>query len=147
MSPTNTEHGEQPGPILIVVTIGWIILFAYLLLTSDPPDLGPIRLRSFEDPGHLFGSLLLGFLVFLVIARWGIRPGRAAFLSLAATLVFLGGLEVLQELRPGRGYQQLDIQLNLAGSAAGVALAWIFDRIRRNRQRQVREHPPQPSSD
>jgi len=114
----------------VVLTLGWVVLFSYLLLTSDPPDIGPIHLRSFENSGHLLGSLLLGFLVFLILNRWTGRPGRAALLSLAATLTFLLGVELLQELRPGRGYQRIDAELNLVGSTAGVALAWTTHLVR-----------------
>ena len=117
--------------MLTAVTIGWVVLFSYLLLVSDPPDIGPIHLRSFEDPGHLFGSLLLGFLVFVWLAQRGIRLWRVAALTLGATLVFLVGLEFLQELRPGRGYQRLDVRLNLVGATTGVALAWAACWLRR----------------
>ncbi len=127
---TNPKHGKRSGALLLGLTISWVVLFSYLLLTSDPPDIGPIHLRSFENSGHLLGSLLLGFLVFTVLARWTGRPGRAALLSLAATLAFLLGVELLQELRPGRGYQRIDVELNLVGSLAGVALAWATHFVR-----------------
>ncbi len=118
--------------LLIGLTIGWVVLFSYLLLSSDPPDVGPLRLRSFKDSGHLFGSLVLGLLVFLVINSWTGRAGRAALLSFGATLAFLVGMEFVQEFRPRRGYQRIDIGLNLLGTAAGVALGWatVFLRAR-----------------
>ncbi len=121
---------KRSGRLLMALTFGWVVLFSYLLLTSDPPDIGPIHLRSFENSGHLWGSLLLGFLVFAVLARWTGRPGRAVPLSLAATLAFLLGVELLQELRPGRGYQRIDVELNLVGSVTGVALAWTTHFVR-----------------
>jgi len=141
MTPADNEQKES-GSLLIAVTIGWILLFSYLLLTSDPPDIGPIRLRSFEDQGHLFGSLLLGFLAFLVFARWTGRAWRAAALTLLASLVFLIGLELLQELRPGRAYERLDIQLNLIGATAGVALGWLLHWIRHRRSGSASQTPP-----
>ena len=133
----STTTGRESGRLLLVVTLGWILLFSYLLLTSDPPDIGPIRLRSFEDSGHFFGSLITGFLLFRLMRCRLDRPWLAAGLSLAATLAFLGALELIQEIRPGRGYQRLDIQLNLAGSFVGVALGWTIQSTRarmRNRQ-------------
>ncbi len=122
--PTDPPRSKRTGWLLPALTTGWVVLFSYLLLTSDPPDIGPIRLRSFENSGHLLGSLLLSFLVFLVLRRWTSGPGRAALFSLAAALILLIGLEFAQELRPGRGYERIDVQLNLVGSAAGVALGW-----------------------
>ena len=138
---TDPERGKRSGRLLIALTLGWVAIFSYLLLTSDPPDLGPIKLRSFEDSGHLLGSLLLGFLAFLVLRRQMSRAGRAALFSLGATLTLLIGLEFAQELRPGRGYQRIDVELNFVGSAAGVALAWAIHSI----VAYIRKRPDQPA--
>ena len=140
---TNSKRSKRSISLLIGLTIGWVVLFSYLLLTSDPPDVGPVRLRSFEGSGHLFGSLLLSLLVFLVINSWTGRPGRAALLSLGTTLSFLVGMEFVQELRPGRGYERIDIELNLLGTTAGVALAWatVFLRARLRDRRHATSDP------
>jgi VanZ family protein len=142
MSPAD-DGSKRSRSLLIAVTIGWVILFSYLLLTaaSDLPVIGPIRLISYEDPGHLFGSLLLGFLVYLVFARWTGRAWWAAAFTLIGTVGFLVGLEFLQELRPGRGYQRLDIQLNLIGASAGVAAGLLLHLIGRFRARRASEAP------
>lgn len=131
--PDRLDERHRPSRLLVAITIGWALLFSYLLLTSDPPDIGPVRLRSFEDPGHFFGSALLGILLFLVVVRRR-TPRRAAAIALLVSLGFLTALEVFQLVRPGRGYQALDLQLNAAGAAAGVAVAWVLDRMLRSRR-------------
>ena len=147
VSQPSKQATKPRSRLLPSLAAAWMGVFAYLLLVSDPPDIGPIRLRSFEDQGHLFGSLLLGLLLFLVLSRSALRAPRVALLSLGLTLAFLGTLELAQELRPGRGYQRLDIQLNLVGAFAGVGLAWIGKAFQNRlvRRRVDADEKPDPS--
>lgn len=59
MPKTDADNGC--GWLLVLLKIGWAILFSYLLLIAHHPDLGLIQLRSFEDAGHLLGTMVLAF--------------------------------------------------------------------------------------
>ena len=119
--------------------VGWRVPgfgpFDYLLLGW------PRWWTSFDLVANLLGYLPLGFLLFVA----GIRSGRSA--TLAAVLSCLGGtllsfaMETLQTYLPQRVASNVDLGLNAAGTAVGVAIGaalhWRggIDRWQRLRER------------
>ncbi len=119
--------------------VGWRVPgaapFDYLLLGW------PRWWTSFDLISNLFGYLPLGFLMFVA----GIRGGRSA--AVAAVMACLGGtllsfsMETLQNYLPTRVASNVDLGLNAAGTALGVAIGvalhWRggIDRWQRLRER------------
>lgn len=119
--------------MLIGVTSVWLVLFGYLLLTSNPPRVPFFTADRVFPAAHLFGSFLLAVQLVVVLTPLRLDSGarrRGLVRGLVASLVFVLGLEIAQEFRPVRGYQLSDGMLNIAGVGLGVAFASLIQRLR-----------------
>ncbi|MFT3953658.1 MAG: hypothetical protein QM722_04435 [Piscinibacter sp.] len=79
---------------------------------------------GFDLVSNLLGYLPLGALVFGAGMRGGHAPGRSALAALGAGALLSFTMELLQNYLPNRVASNLDLGLNIAGSAAGVALGF-----------------------
>ena len=108
--------------------------FDYLLLGW------PRWWTSFDLISNLLGYLPLGFLLFVAGVRGGAARPAAAFACIGGTLLSLS-METLQNYLPTRVASNVDLGLNAAGTALGVAvgaaLNWRggIDRWQRLRER------------
>jgi VanZ family protein len=84
----------------------------------------------FDIVANLFGYLPLGFLLHVGFVRGGRRPVLSAALALALGALLSFGLETLQNALPRRISSNLDFGLNVAGVAAGIAIAALLGRGR-----------------
>jgi VanZ family protein len=129
--PTSARHRSSAVPLswlyggLIVYAslypfVGWRIPGPGAL---DFVLLGWPRYWTWFDVfANLLGYLPLGFLLFVALIRSGRRSGAAAALAcLGGTLLSLA-LEVLQNYLPHRVSSNVDLALNVLGTAVGVAI-------------------------
>ena len=80
------------------------------------------RLSTFLDGGH---AVTYAAFMIIVVMAWHEKVGP---LRLALALFAFGyGLELLQELVPGREYQLSDVAANGLGIAIGLIGAYLFD--------------------
>ena len=83
---------------------------------------------TFDLVSNLFGYLPMGFLLFVALLRGGRAPGRAARWALAAPALLSLSMEVLQTYLPQRVASNVDLALNVAGTATGVAIGLLLNR-------------------
>jgi VanZ family protein len=76
----------------------------------------------FDIVSNLLGYLPLGFLLFVALIRSGRRARDAAALACGGGSALSFALEVLQNYLPHRVASNLDLSLNIAGTALGVAI-------------------------
>ena len=80
---------------------------------------------GFDVASNLIGYMPLGALVFGAAMRGGRAPGPSALAALGAGALLSFTMELLQNYLPHRVASNLDLGLNVAGSAAGAALGLL----------------------
>jgi VanZ family protein len=108
-----------------VAGVLWVGFFAYLLLAADPPDFWFDDIGTVDGPAHVVGGMVTGAGAYFLLARRQ-RPVLAA---LVATIVFLLGLELLQDRFTSRGYETSDVVLSVVGAFVGVGAARLGHRL------------------
>jgi VanZ family protein len=108
--------------------VAWLLLAAIVALMFVPPAWRPVS-RLPHTIEH--------FAIFLLMAAAFARayPSSPYALGLTA-IIFIGILEALQVFAPGRHASVRDFLVNVAGACAGIAIATVFDRLRRQRYPQ-----------
>ncbi|MGZ8259960.1 MAG: VanZ family protein, partial [Caldimonas sp.] len=112
---------------------GALIVYAslYPFVGWRVPGVGPLDFLAlgwqrywtwFDVVANLIGYLPLGSLLFVALIRSGRRAGVAAALACLGGAVLSLVLEVLQNYLPQRVASNLDLSLNVAGTALGVAI-------------------------
>src|SRR5947209_17363779 len=103
--------------------LAWVLLAATVALTLVPPWL---------RPATALPHAVEHFAVFLGVggAFACAYRGHAGVLGLCG-IVFIGLLEALQMLVPGRHARLTDFFVNAAGLCAGIVVAGVLDRMRR----------------
>ena len=81
---------------------------------------------SFDLVSNLLGYLPLGFLLFVALVRGGRSAGAAALLACAGGTLLSFTMEVLQNYLPQRVSSNVDLALNAAGTALGVAIGALL---------------------
>ncbi len=95
---------------------------------------------AFDLLANLLGYLPFGALVCVAMSRAGRTPGASVLAAVLAGAALSLALEALQNYLPRRVPSNLDLAMNVAGSAAGAVLAWAADRLGGvNRWQSVRE--------
>ena len=119
------------------ILLNWIPLLLYCLLiiflSSNPgPGFLP-RFKHADKMMHLAAFILLGILFFRAFWSTGIRINLFGMmgLSLVSSTIFGICIEVNQSFIPYRQAEGMDIAADIAGSALGIIMAWIFFRKRR----------------
>src|SRR5205823_11852810 len=74
----------------------------------------------FDLIANLLSYLPLGALAFGACVRSGWPPGRAAAVSIAGAALLSFSMEMLQNFLPHRVSSNVDLALNIAGTALGV---------------------------
>ena len=94
-------------------------------VTLSPIGLRPVVTGIHTE--HLFAFAIVG-------ALFGV--GYPRHLLIAATLVIAlaAGLEALQNLAPGRHGRLIDMDMKIAGTVIGFALAAIWNAVQKRRQ-------------
>ncbi len=114
-----------PRVLLALAAAAWLAVFADLLLTAGLPRVPLVDNGHLSTLGHLVGGFLMALQLTLLLPDRR-SPWVAVGGALAVTLVFVVGIEVVQELRPVRAYELRDIAADvvgsLAGSVAGLAI-------------------------
>jgi peptidoglycan/LPS O-acetylase OafA/YrhL len=122
--PDMPEADQPPAPrwrrIGIAITVAWVVVLGYFLLTADPPDLWFEDIGAVDGPGHLAGGLVTGAVAYLFMAR----RRHGVVLAAGVALVFLIGLEFVQDRLTARGYEHSDVVLSIIGALAGVGVTW-----------------------
>ena len=77
---------------------------------------------GFDVVSNLLGYLPFGFLLFVALIRSGRRTGEAAAIACAGGAALSFSLEVLQNYLPHRVASNVDLSLNVLGTALGVAI-------------------------
>jgi len=105
-------------------------------------SLGPVSLTEwlmlpmprwrvpFDIWANFLGYVPLGALLYTGAVRSGLRAWRAALLAVAVPMALSYVVEVAQHGLPGRFPSLLDWELNSAGAAAGVVLAFALGLLR-----------------
>ena len=107
---------------LLVRLLSWIALCAIVMLTLVPPSWRPVTGAS-QAAEHLAAFFLLGgFFAF------GYRRNLLAIGALVVAVI--GILELCQLFVPGRHARASDFILNAVGACAGIAIAWLWARLR-----------------
>lgn len=135
MITTQRPVSRGPRLVLAAAVAAWLWVFGGLLLTTGLPRVPLVDNGDLSTLGHLGGAFLLALqLALLLPDHWSAR--RAVGLALAISLAFVGGVEILQELRPVRAYELRDAVADVIGVVAGatVGLA-ILRRPLQTRQR------------
>jgi VanZ family protein len=83
---------------------------------------------TFDLVANLLGYLPFGFLLFVAFVRGGASAGRAALLACVGGALLSLAMEALQNYLPHRVSSNLDLALNAAGSALGVAIGLALNR-------------------
>jgi len=101
----------------------WLLVVAIVVMTLGPPTVRPVSgfNRSLE---HVAAFALLGLAFGLAY------PNRRMLLALIGVAV-AALLETLQLVVPGRHAYFSDFAINAAGACVGIALAILFDWLRR----------------
>ncbi len=124
-----------PRVLLAAAAAVWLAVFTDLLLTTGLPRVPLVDEGHLSTLGHLVGGFLMALQLALLLPDRR-SPWVAAGAALAVTLLFVVGIEVIQELRPVRAYEFRDVAADvigtLVGGAAGLA---ILLRPVRTRQR------------
>lgn len=94
---------------------------AWMLLWLPAP-----HSSRFDLWGNFLAYLPLGCLVTIARLRGGEATGAAAARTLATGALLSLGMEWLQILLPLRAPSRIDWALNAAGTACGIALAWLL---------------------
>ena len=120
----------RPHPERWLLLGAWIIALFWLSLTPHPPQLAS-GLLAWDKLHHAAGYALLTLLAGWALAPrfprgmrpWGIAWGLAALLGAA--------LELLQAwATANRSGEFADLQANLLGAGAALALVWFCRRLR-----------------
>ncbi|MGZ5274633.1 MAG: VanZ family protein [Caldimonas sp.] len=82
---------------------------------------------SFDLVSNLLGYLPLGFLLFVALVRGGRPAGRSAWLALALGTLLSFTMELLQNYLPKRVSSNVDLGLNAAGTALGIAIGLLLN--------------------
>jgi len=120
------RNGEDSG-VRMVVKIAriaaWLLVVAIVVMTLGPPTVRPVSgfNRSLE---HVAAFALLGLAFGLAY------PTRRMLLALTGVAV-AALMETLQLVVPGRHAYFSDFVINAAGAWVGIALAILFDWLRR----------------
>ena len=80
----------------------------------------------FDLVANLLGYLPFGFLLFVALVRGGRSAGAAALLACAGGTLLSFTMEVLQNYLPHRVSSNVDLALNAAGTALGVAIGALL---------------------
>jgi len=80
----------------------------------------------FDVIANLLGYLPFGFLLFVALIRGGRRAGRAAAIACAGGTLLSLTMEVLQNYLPHRVSSNVDLVLNMLGTALGVAIGAVL---------------------
>src|SRR5690242_15211375 len=105
----------QDGVTHMMRALAWILLAAIVVLTLAPASLRPISPLPHKLE-HLIAFLLVG----IALAR--AYPHRFYFLVVMAIL-FVGAVEALQMLAPGRHARLSDFVVDAVSVCAGLAMA------------------------
>ena len=81
---------------------------------------------SFDFVANLLGYLPLGFLLFVAVVRSGRRAREAALLACAGGALLSLTMEIVQNYLPHRVSSNVDLALNAAGTAMGVAIGALL---------------------
>jgi len=81
---------------------------------------------GFDLVANLLGYLPLGFLLFVALVRGGRRARAAALLACGGGALLSLTLEILQNYLPHRVSSNVDLVLNTAGTAIGVAIGALL---------------------
>ncbi len=122
-----------PRIVLGIAAAVWLAVFANLLLTTGLPRVPLVDNGHLSTLGHLVGGGMLALQLALLLPDR--RPLAATGVALAVTLVFVIGIEVVQELRPVRGYQFQDAVADVIGAVGGT-LAGLAVLVRPAQTRQ-----------
>ena len=112
---------------------GALIVYAslYPFVGWRVPGFGPLDFlvlgwprywTTFDLVANLLGYLPLGFLLFVALVRGGRSAGAAALLAFGGGTMLSFAMETLQTYLPHRVSSNVDLALNAAGSALGVAI-------------------------
>ncbi len=115
------QTATSPWPrVLLAVAAGvWLVVFVDLLLTAGLPRVPLVDNGHLSTLGHLVGGFLLALQLALLLPDRR-SPWIAAGGALALTLVFVVGIEVVQELRPVRAYEFRDAAADVVGAVTGT---------------------------
>jgi VanZ family protein len=113
---------------------GWAILIVFLTSMPNNPDIidqkkdALIRLDYLE---HIFFFAVLSVLHYLAyLTSTGQTKKIRLYLWLVAGLVFASITEIYQIFIPGRGYNPVDLGLNISGLLVGIPVGkWFSSRI------------------
>jgi VanZ family protein len=84
---------------------------------------------AFDLLANLLGYLPFGALVCVAMSRAGRAPGAGVLAAVLAGAALSLAMETLQNYLPRRVPSNLDLAMNVAGSALGAVLAWAADRL------------------
>jgi len=130
-----TRHRSTAVPLSWLY--GALIVYAslYPFVGWRIPGVGPFDFlllgwprywTTFDLVANLLGYLPLGFLLFVALVRGGRRAGVAALLACAGGAVLSLTMEFLQNYLPHRVSSNVDLILNAAGTAVGVAVGTLL---------------------
>jgi len=130
-----TRHRSSAVPLSWLY--GGLIVYAslYPFVGWRIPGVGPLDFlllgwprywTTFDLVANLLGYLPLGFLLFVALVRGGRRAGAAAVLACAGGALLSLLMETLQNYLPHRVSSNVDLVLNAAGTAIGVAIGALL---------------------
>ncbi|MFN0091973.1 MAG: VanZ family protein [Acidimicrobiales bacterium] len=123
-APARSGRLDHPAAIG-AATLAWAAALTALLLDRDVGRSPRFAVAGADELGHLGGSALLGVLLCLFLRRQRPEaPAPAALWSTIAAVGVYGALtELAQSVIPDRSLQLSDLAFDVAGGAAGAALA------------------------
>ncbi|MCK1736927.1 VanZ family protein [Bradyrhizobium sp. 138] len=111
---------------ILVRAIAWLLAAAVTFATLGPPGLRPHSDLG-QDGEHALAFILVGL-------AFGLAYPRRRLLSVAAAVVLIGVLELMQFWAPGRHARLEDFLVDALTACIGFALAaaadWLFTRFR-----------------
>lgn len=111
---------------ILVRSIAWLLAAAVTFATLGPPGLRPHSDLG-QDGEHALAFILVGL-------AFGLAYPRRRLLSVAAAVVLIGVLELMQFWAPGRHARLEDFLVDALTACIGFALAgaadWLFTRFR-----------------
>jgi len=130
-----TRHRSSAVPLSWLY--GALVVYAslYPFVGWRIPGVGPLDFlllgwprywTGFDLIANLLGYLPLGLLLFVAFVRGGRRARSAALLACASGALLSLTLEILQNYLPHRVSSNLDLALNAAGTALGVAIGALL---------------------